>query len=198
VRGTYGQGKTLSLNLAAELALKKGFWVVQTEVDASERRLDKPSNIYRGLMQSLRIPAASRRGISELVIKVSSMTRERIGVDGNRFYRNVAATRAWLEAELECPPLAWLLSDPALQNKQMLCGLLEGDSGWPIGAARKDHIIPGSPYDWPKFSAGSQGDFACFLLSGLGCLARLLGEKGLIIILDEMEKWEDLSWNQQT
>jgi hypothetical protein len=167
VRGAYGQGKTLSLNLTAEFALQRGFWVAQTEVDASERRLDKPSNIYRGLMQSLRIPRASGRGVAELAIRISSLTRERVGVDGNHVYRNIAATRAWLETELACPPLAWLLCDPALPNKQMLRGLLEGDSGWPIGAARKQHIIPGTPYDWPKFSAGSQGDFASFLLFSL-------------------------------
>lgn len=198
VRGAYGHGKTLSLNLAAELAVQRGFWVAQTEVDASERRLDKPSNVYRSLMQSLRIPGARLQGVSELATKISLVTRQKIGVDGNHFDHNLAFTRTWLEKELECPPLAWLLSDPDLPNKEKLRGLLEGEGGWSITAARNEHIIPGSPRDWPKFSAGSQGDFACFLLSGLGRLARLLGDKGLVVILDEMEKWQDLSWNQQT
>ena len=198
VRGGYGQGKSLSLNLAAELALQKGFWVVQTEVDATERRLDKPNNIYRSLMQSLRIPGAQKRGVSELAAKISAITRPRAGTDGNHYHHNITCTRMWLDNELQCPPLAWLLSDPDLQNKEMLRGLLSGDAGWSIAGARKQHPIPGTPRDWPKFSAGSQGDFACFLISGLGRLSRLLGSKGLVVILDEMEKWQDLSWNQQT
>jgi len=198
IRGAYGQGKSLSLNFAAEQAVQKGFWVVQTEVDATERRLDKPSNIYRSLMQSLRIPDARTHGISELATKVASITRARIGADGNHFYHNLNRTRWWLEEQLQCPPLAWLLSDPDLPRKEMLRGLLAGDAGWPITRARKEHFIPGGPQDWPKFSAGSQGDFACFLLSGLGRLSRLLGNKGLVVVLDEMEKWQDLSWNQQT
>jgi hypothetical protein len=198
VRGAYGQGKSLSLNLAAELALQKGFWVVQTEVDATERRLDKPSNIYRSLMQSLRIPGAQTHGVMELATKIAAITSQKIGTGGDHFYRNLYSTRAWLDEKLQCPPLAWLLTDPDLPKKEMLCGLLAGDSGWSITRARREHFIPGGPRDWPKFSAGSQGDFASFLLSGLGRLARLLNDKGLIVILDEMEKWQDLSWNQQT
>jgi hypothetical protein len=121
-----------------------------------------------------------------------------VGIDGNHYHWRSASMRTWLEKELECPPLAWLLSDPDLPNKEMLLGLLKGDAGWPIITARKQHIIPGSPGVWPKFDAGSQGDFACFLLSGIGRLARLLGDKGFVIIFDEMEKWQELSWIQQT
>jgi len=50
---------------------------------------------------------------------------------------------------------------------------------------------------WPAFTAGTQGDFASFLLSGIGRLARLLGHKGLIVIMDEMEKWNRMNWNEQ-
>jgi hypothetical protein len=35
-------------------------------------------------------------------------------------------------------------------------------------------------------------------LSGIGRLARLLGYKGFIIILDEMEKWHELNWVEQS
>jgi hypothetical protein len=51
---------------------------------------------------------------------------------------------------------------------------------------------------WPAFSAGTQGDFGSFLLSGIGRLARLIDLKGLVVILDEMEKWQDLNWNEQS
>ena len=119
-------------------------------------------------------------------------------MDGNHYHRNLVSVRSWLEDELECPPLAWLLSDPELASKEKLRALLEGDNGWPIRECRNEHFFPGGPRDWPRFSAGSQGDFACFLLSGLGRLSRLLGDRGLVVILDEMEKWQDLSWSKQT
>lgn len=220
VRGAYGQGKSLSLNLTAELALANGFWVAQTEVDASQNRLDRPNQIYRSLMQSLRIPNEDQRGVHQVATHLVAMTRTRFGVDPDcwrpysgvvgvaeyhqrqaareRYHRDIELIRSWLERELHCPPLAWLLSDPNLPDKQLLCGLLEGDNGWSVSSARAQHIFPGAARLWPKFSAGTQGDFACFLLSGLGRLARLLGGKGLVVILDEMEKWQDLSWNQQT
>lgn len=198
VRGSYGHGKTLALNVAADMAVEAGFWVAQTEVDATEIRLDRPSNVYRSLMRSLRFPKAQQRGIGELAARVSAITRRSVGVDGDHFHRNVRSVQAWLRKELECPPLAWLLCDPEFASKEKLRCLLEGDQGWSIRDCRNEHIFPGDTRDWPAFSAGTQGDFACFLLSGLGRLSKLLGDRGLVVILDEMEKWQDLSWAQQT
>lgn len=198
VRGGYGHGKTLALNLAADLAVESGFWVVQTEVDASEIRLDKPRNVYRSLLRSLRIPGAHHRGTGELAARVQALTKKMVGVDANHYYPNIRGVQRWLEEKLGCPPLAWLFCDPEFANKEKLRGLLEGDHGWSIGDCRNRHIFPGDTRDWPAFSAGTQGDFACFLLSGIGRLAKLLGDRGLVIFLDEMEKWQDLSWTQQT
>ena len=102
VRGAYGQGKTLSLNLAAELALTNGFWVAGTEVDASENRLDRPSQVYRSLMQSLRIPNCQQRGVHQAATRIATITRPRAGVDADCYYHNIALIRAWLERELHC------------------------------------------------------------------------------------------------
>jgi hypothetical protein len=198
VRGGYGHGKTLALNLAADMAVEAGYWVAQTEVDATEIRLDRPSNVYRSLMRSLRVPKAQDRGIGEVAARVTAKTRKRVGVDGNHYHANVLDVQQWLREELECPPLAWLLCDPEFASKEKLRSLLEGDHGWPIRECRNEHLYPGDSRDWPAFSAGTQGDFACFLLSGLGRLSKLLGDRGLVVILDEMEKWQDLSWTQQT
>jgi hypothetical protein len=67
-----------------------------------------------------------------------------------------------------------------------------------IAECRNEHFLYGGTRDWPAFSAGSQGDFACYLLSGLAKVARLLGYKGFVVVLDEMEKWQELNWRQQT
>jgi hypothetical protein len=91
-----------------------------------------------------------------------------------------------------------LLSDPGLLHKPILIGLLGCEPGAKAGTARKVSHWRSQPCDWPAFSAGTQGDFACYLLSGIGRLARLLGHKGLVILLDEMERWQDLNWQAQS
>jgi len=97
VRGGYGHGKTLALNLAADLAVEAGFWVVQTEVDATEIRLDRPSNVYRSLMRSLRVPKAQHRGIGEVAARMTAITKKRVGVDGNYYHANILGVQRWLE-----------------------------------------------------------------------------------------------------
>ena len=104
VRGAYGQGKTFSLNLAEELAVQNGFWVAHTEVDATERRLDKPSNVYRGLMQNLRIPGARVRGVGELATKISTVTRLKVGVDFDHYQWKISNTRNLVGKGIRMPP----------------------------------------------------------------------------------------------
>ena len=103
-----------------------------------------------------------------------------------------------LQTEIRCRPLAWLLADPRILDKPELLGLLACDPGVSISVARASHAIRGETRDWPAFNAGTQGDFASFLLSGLGRLCRTVGYRGLILIMDEMEKWQDLNWKEQS
>jgi hypothetical protein len=112
------------------------------------------------------------------------------------------AARGWTEASLlerlQCRPLAWLLSDPRLTEKPELLRLLACEPNVSAARARQIHCRTGTPAEWTAFSAGTQGDFASYLLSGLGRLARFLGHRGLVLILDEMEKWQDLNWKAQS
>ena len=97
-----------------------------------------------------------------------------------------------------CEPLAWLLSDPRLTSKESLIGLLGCEPGYKASRSRAEHITPVERCVWPEFNATTQGDFGSYLLSGIGRLCRLLGFRGFVIILDEMEKWQDLNWSEQT
>lgn len=106
--------------------------------------------------------------------------------------------RAWLEERLGCFPLSWLFSDPQLTSKPALLGILEGDPNFPASRARQSHVERAPPAFWPYFNAGTQGDFASFILSGIGRLANVLGYSGFIIVMDEMEKWHELNWYEQT
>jgi hypothetical protein len=186
LKGAYGQGKTFALNLLEDVGREAGFITARTEIDATENRLNKPHHIYRDLMRNLRLPEVSGRGARGLVQKVQTVLQHKcLGAGYQR--------RDWLEEQLGCFPLAWLLSDPKLLDKPELIGLLEGDPGYPVRRARDRHASPAIARIWPSFTAGTQGDFASFVLSGIGRLSRLLGYKGLVVIMDEMEKWYELN-----
>jgi len=196
IRGQAGHGKSLSLSIASALALENGFWVSRIEVDATENRLDRPSQIYRDLMRNLKLPAGTRSGVVDLAERIAKRVQLRSGVNG---YGSVEEATQWLRTHLDCRPLAWLFSDPMLPQKQPLMSLLAGDrSCWREAECRKAHCLPGKPRDWPALSASNQGDYVCYLLSGLGRTAKLLGDKGLVLMFDEMEKWQNLSWIGQS
>ena len=191
LKGAYGQGKTFALTLLEELGREAGFITARTEIDATENRLNKPHHIYHDLMRNLRLPDVSGQGARALVQKVQPVLQHKCPGDGYQ-------QRRWLEEQLGCFPLAWLLSDPMLLDKPELIGLLEGDPNYPVHRARARHACPAIPRMWPAFTAGTQGDFASFVLSGIGRLSRLLGYKGLVVIMDEMEKWYELNWAEQS
>jgi hypothetical protein len=190
LKGAYGHGKTFALTLLEELAREAGFITAVTEIDATENRLNKPHHIYHDLMQSLRLPGVPGRGARGFALKFHAFMQQRFP---GRPYEGMQ----WLEEQLGCFPLSWLLSDPALPSKPELLGVLEGDPNYPVHRARSRHISPPSPRTWPAFTAGTQGDFASFILSGVGRVARLLGFKGFVVIMDEMEKWYELNWTEQ-
>ena len=196
VRGAYGQGKTFALRVLEDMAVEKGFVVARTEVDATEIQLHKPYHVYRDLIRHLRIPGQDIRGAKGIARQASDALKARFGNQSSRWYSSEA--RRFLTDHLDCAPLAWLLSDPQIGIDENLIGLLACDlqSSWAY--ARRRHAIPGAPRDWPAFSATTQGDFASYVLCGLGRLSRLLGFKGFIVILDEMEKWQNLNWVEQS
>jgi hypothetical protein len=180
-----------------EIALEANFVVMRTEIDATENRLNKPHHIYRDLLRHLRVPGVKANGLRTLAAKATERIR-----DATRSITGVN-NLAWagfqiLHNETDCRPLSWLLSDPDVVNKPQLLGLLACDPGVYVPSARSCHELRGTPRDWPVFRAGTQGDFASYILSGLGRLSRSVGYEGLIIIMDEMEKWQDLNWNEQT
>ena len=191
LKGVYGQGKTFALAMLEEVALESGFLTARTEIDATENCLNKQHHIYHDLIRNLRFPGISGQGARLLAQKVSAHLQQRC--PGNVYQR-----KEWLESHIDCPSLAWLLSDPQLTVKPGLIGLLGADPNYPIGRAREQHEIPHVPRTWPAFTAGTQGDFASFILSGIGRVSRMLGYKGFVIIMDEMEKWHELNWAQQS
>jgi len=190
IRGEYGQGKTFALNVLEQMAVNRGFVTARTEIDAVENRLDRPHQVYRGLMGQLRVPDAPDDPLEHLGQRLV----ERIDRDVPR--SDWFSRYQWLGRELGCRPIAWLFSDPDVLQKPSLAGLLRGDPNVKVATARRDHCAPGMSH-WPAFNASTQGDFASYLLSGLGRIVRMLGYRGFFLIFDEMEKWQDVHWREQ-
>lgn len=67
----------------------------------------------------------------------------------------------------------------------------------PLSSLRAAHPLPNEPGRWQYFKFGTQGDVGSYLISGVARLVNLLGFSGLIMALDEMEKWQDLDWRNQ-
>ncbi|MCX7392533.1 MAG: DUF2791 family P-loop domain-containing protein [Planctomycetales bacterium] len=208
-RGGYGLGKTFNLQLLRELALEQNFCVMLTEIDSNRNQLHKPNSVIRSLMQSLRFPDHEETGPDELVRQVHEHLREQFKHEQFR----EASPHQWpwglarlqhehLKQELECVPLSWLFSDPMLPDKEQLIALLACDPQERESRTRLRHILFDKDLpvgmQWPVFSKGTQGDFGSYYLSGVGRLCRLLGYRGLIVLLDEMEKWENLNWREQS
>lgn len=191
IKGQYGQGKTYTLQLLEAVALEAGFVTVRAEVDAFENRLDRPHLLYRDLVRRMRTPGTQCDGIETLARLADEHLRRSLK-------RNTHAERfAWLQEHAESLPIAWLMSDPSFLDKPELLGLLKNELVNGIGQCRRAHAhMPGGAY-WPHFRYGTQSDFACLLLSSLGRLTRALGFRGLLVLLDEMEKWQDLRWQEQ-
>ena len=208
-RGGYGLGKTFNLQLLRELALEKNFCVMLTEIDSSQNQLQQPNSVIRSLMKSLRFPDCEEVGVHELVRRVHAHLKQRFKheqiqtVIPNQWPSGLAHDqRKYLTNELECLPLGWIFADPMLPEKDQLIDLLACDPQEPVSRTRERHILfeKDLPVDmhWPVFWAGTQGDFGSYYLSGVGRLCRLLGYRGLIVLLDEMEKWENLNWREQS
>jgi len=198
IRGEYGQGKTFALKAMEETALAAGYVTARTEIDATENQLDKPHHVYRDLLRNLRLPGRNGGGIETLAKKTTAEISRHVQNSTSPEYRSLHAVN-WLQDEkhLDCYPLAWLVSDPCVAEKRELLGLLCCEPEVRLATARAAHAWD-SMDCWPNFRSATQGAFASYLLSGLGRLCRIIGYKGLIILMDEMENWQHLNWVAQS
>ncbi|HVC98416.1 MAG TPA: BREX system ATP-binding domain-containing protein [Pirellulales bacterium] len=187
VTGAYGQGKTFSLALLEEAAHGAGFITARVDFDALECPVNKPHLVYRNLVRTMCAPQWLKAGIDNVVNLVNRDVLSTNGDDPDAQFIELARL-------IGCPPLAWLLCDPDFARKPPLQALLNGDLGSRVGCARQSHCRPDiGKALWPGFYARNQGDFGVYVLSGLSRLARAMGYRGLVVILDEAEKYFDLT-----
>ena len=141
----------------------------------------KPHHIYRNLMRNLRLPGVDGPGVRALASKTNELlAKENRG--------NAVQRERWLTKQLGCYPLAWLLSDPDMPQKPRLLGILEYDPNYPVTAARMQHVHWVGAKVWPPVIYGTQGDFASYVLSGIGRLAASSGIGGSLL---SWTKWRN-------
>lgn len=191
INGQYGQGKTFSLRMLQEIGLELGFATSLIEIDISETRLDRPHQVYRAVLQNLRLPGSATTGAAGLAVGVESALR-------TKGLRSATERHRWLTQSIESPPLCWLFTDPEVAQKPGLLGLLAGDPTLGVHRGRRSHQYWPESAIWPYFRYGTQGDVAANLLSSIGLCVKHMGHKGLLLLMDEMEEWQALRWQDQT
>jgi hypothetical protein len=158
IEGPYGAGKTHFLDYVEALAVQRGYAVAKAALDQWEVAPTRPLRVYRELMASFRFEGG---GFREFLTEASPLKLE--------------------------PPHTFLT--PAL--KKIQSG--KADSllwQWIAGERNPRFYLNeyGSYWNLPVLLTHSTAaDIYAFILSGIGWLAKGIGLKGLVILLDEVE-----------
>ena len=158
VEGPYGSGKTHFLDYIEALTMKRGYAVTKAALDQWEVTPTRPLRVYRELMNSFRFEGG---GFQEFLTEASHLKLE--------------------------PPHIFLT--PALKkiNQGKADSILWQ---WIAGERNPRFYLNeyGSYWKLPVLLTHSTAaDIYSYILSGLGWLAKRIGLKGFVILLDEVE-----------
>lgn len=210
--GDYGTGKTHLLELIQNRALREGFLVARVTVDSRETTPSHPKRIYRGLVRSLRYPEQTREealGLRPLLLKgsQSQQVSERFCLERKR--RGSIGERLEEGAHLYLTPalqyfrtLSHLKGDKKPRPEPIVAAALDLATDWIEGhptisnqvidtilaraLGRRDKIYSLLDFrPWARIYG--------YLLNGLSTLARQVGYKGLVLLVDEAEFYSMLS-----
>lgn len=189
--GDYGAGKTHWLEIASAMALEAGFVCARVVLSPEETSPSHPQRVYRALMAQLRYPDTSRddHGLKPLLdaAVASPEALAAFCVDQARDVRRHLDRGAHLYLT---PALAyWRHLDKHPQARARLLNWLEGQPtgiGSDLGAELREacggrgHLYALKDYrPWARIYA--------YLLDGISAMARAVGYKGLVVLVDEAE-----------
>lgn len=175
VWGDFGTGKTHFLEIAEQTALELGYATSRIVLDVHEQPLHKPLRLYRSLLQRLQLPGQLGRGFEPLLAKLRE-SRDHYdwrGTRASRFLtpylhalrsgneRVIATLRDYVAGENMCMP-------EVREDLQRI--------GWwgPAPLTLSDFRTYGRTYS--------------HLLGTFACWARDAGLRGLVLLLDEVER----------
>ena len=205
--GDYGAGKTHMLELIQQRALREGFLVARAVLDARESSPSHPRRVYRALVRALRYPDRLHEegaGLRRLLEKGAGSPEalERFIKPMNTAVRPDPGAHLYLTPalgymrRLMTPEVRERLGDAATREATaLLVGWLEGhptisnqqiDALLSKATGRQGRIYSLMDYrPWARIYT--------YLISGLARLARAVGYKGLVVLLDEAEFYTLLS-----
>lgn len=206
--GGYGSGKTHLLELIGQHALRQNFLVSHVVLNPEETAPSHPKRVYRELINSLQYPdrpdadgpARGLRPLLEAALQ-SPATLDAFQIGASGQVRNNLDQGAHLYLTTALRYLKRLAEQEELEDEprehllRLLFNWLEGHPTIATGEINEDlrgmlgnrgHIFSMKDYrPWARIYG--------YLLSGLSAMARQLGYRGWVILIDEAEFYSLLS-----
>jgi hypothetical protein len=188
--GDYGTGKTHLLELIEYEALAKGFLVGRATLDAQYVQPNKPMRVYRQLVSSLRYPNGNGVAGSGLEPLMRRATGERTLIEALENGKSPLSNHLYLRPALHYFKELLDLDDPV--PRALLLDWLSGQR--PEGNQELDATVRKLGRRGPTIY--SLKDFQpwahvyAYLLGGISVLARGLGYRGLVLLIDEAENYD--------
>ena len=191
VRGEYGTGKTFFAHWLAHRARAKGFATAHVQISETETPLYKMETVYRRAIESLRTQQARDGAFRALISRWFYSLEEQVlgsGVDKNDAEALAAAVGELLENRLAKvsatqPQFAAALRRAHTARIKGEHAIAEGLIAWLMGQPNVGTDI--------KRTAGLTGaldhDGASGFIRGLLEVLSQTGQKGLLLVLDEVE-----------
>jgi hypothetical protein len=170
VEGEYGAGKTHLLEYVHHRALASGMATSLVQFDAAEVSPHRPKRVYREVVHNLRyIKDATEYGLRDLL-------RSGAGLDMN-------------DHVFLGPVLAKLRRiDAGHQQSEVFWQWVEGESTKEYATDQKSPFrVKGGQRIPALYDFSTAADLYCNIFSGLSWMARELGMKGLVLLVDEAE-----------
>ena len=184
--GEYGSGKSHFFEWTAMDALNRGYLVANASLDVYETPPSKPFRIYNSLVNSLRYPDRDDRGT---LAGLFERIRDTVGIDAIR-----KSLSEFHDAWELCPLFDALRSyvrftgEGDEERTRLILQWISGEK-MPVWSLRNAKIFPCSPLR----TFTTVADQYCYLLSGIAWLARQVGYKGLVVLVDESEHYSFLT-----
>lgn len=182
--GDYGAGKTHMLEAAEQLALEQGFAVSRITLDPTENALHHPLRLYRHIAESVRTLDQVTQGFESLFEKLEGSPDHYRwdGAQASRFFS----------------PYLHTLRKGSAVDIGWLRDYVRGDN---IGSEEVNRVL--SRIGWRGERVLRMSDFRTYgrmyvhLVGTLACWCRDAGTRGLVLLFDEVERVEALSYSDQ-
>ena len=170
VEGEYGTGKTHLLEYIHHRALKTGMATTMCQFDPQEVSPHRPKRVYREVVHNLRyIRDGREHGFRDLLKEATELD-----VGDHVFFGPVLNKLRRL--------------DKGHAESEVFWQWIEGESTKEYATdGRGRHRVRGGQRIPALYDFSTAADFYCNIFSGLSWMARQLGLKGLVLLIDEAE-----------